>query len=75
MGLEVRNNVIKRNGQEVTFDITKIINAITKANNEVDRIHQMNVYQIEAIADNVTDQIRKMDRAVHVRRIRLMTRS
>ena len=26
MGFEVRNNVIKRNGQEVTFDITKIIN-------------------------------------------------
>jgi len=72
MGLEVRNNVIKRNGQEVTFDITKIINAITKANNEVDRIHQMNVYQIEAIADNVTDQIRKMDRAVHVEEIQDM---
>ena len=72
MGLEIRNNVIKRNGQEVTFDITKIINAINKANNEVDRIHQMNVYQIEAIADNVTDQIRKMDRAVHVEEIQDM---
>ena len=31
----VRTNVIKRNGQEVTFDITKIINAIGKANHEV----------------------------------------
>ena len=39
----VRTNVIKRNGQEVTFDITKIINAIGKANHEVAGIHQMNV--------------------------------
>ena len=38
----VRTNVIKRNGQEVTFDITKIINAIGKANHEVAGIHQMN---------------------------------
>lgn len=49
----VRTNVIKRNGQEVTFDITKIINAIGKANHEVAGIHQMNNFQIRAIADNI----------------------
>ena len=49
----VRTNVIKRNGQEVTFDITKIINAIGKANHEVAGIHQMNDFQIRAIADNI----------------------
>ena len=42
----VRTNVIKRNGQEVTFDITKIINAIGKANHEVAGIHQMNNFQL-----------------------------
>ena len=42
----VRTNVIKRNGQEVTFDITKIINAIGKANHEVAGIHQMNDLRI-----------------------------
>ena len=39
--VKVHTNVIKRNGQEVTFDITKIINAIGKANNEVNEIHQL----------------------------------
>jgi anaerobic ribonucleoside-triphosphate reductase len=38
--------VIKRNGQEVPFEIDKIANAIRKANKEVDRIHQLNEYQI-----------------------------
>ena len=42
--------VIKRNGKEVNFDLTKITNAIEKANNEVEQIHQMNIFQINAIA-------------------------
>ena len=46
----VTTNVIKRNGEEVHFDRAKIVNAITKANGNVERIHQMNPYQIEAIA-------------------------
>ena len=45
----VTTNVIKRNGEEVHFDRAKIVNAITKANGNVERIHQMNPYQIEAI--------------------------
>ena len=47
----VTTNVIKRNGEEVHFDRAKIVNAITKANGNVERIHQMNPYQIEAIGD------------------------
>ena len=39
METKVRTNVIKRNGQEVEFDIEKIVNAIDAANREVDRIH------------------------------------
>ena len=53
MSIEVKTNVIKRSGEEVSFDLEKIINAIRKANKEVDRLHQMNEYQINAIADNI----------------------
>ena len=72
MGTEVKVNVIKRNGKEVGFDVRKIANAIRKANNEVDPIHQMNPYQIEAIADKVADQCRQMARAVNVEEIQDM---
>ena len=56
---EVRTKIIKRNGEEVDFDLQKIVNAITKANQEVPNIHQMNQYQIIAVADNVADQVQK----------------
>ena len=49
----VKTNVIKRNGQEVDFNIAKIIHAIQKANAEVSGIYQMNEYQINAVADNI----------------------
>ena len=52
----VTTNVIKRNGEEVHFDRAKIVNAITKANGNVERIHQMNPYQIEAIADTIAER-------------------
>ena len=45
MGTHVKNRVIKRNGEEVAFDISKIVNAITAANGEVDKLHQMNEYR------------------------------
>ena len=57
MEMNVKMNVIKRNGKEVPFDITKIVNAIGKANNEVDHVHQMNDYQIRAVADNIAHKI------------------
>ena len=40
--------VIKRNGSEVTFDITKIIAAITKANESVDESIRMHIYNNDA---------------------------
>ena len=68
----VTTNVIKRNGQEVAFDESKIYNAIAKANNEVDKIHQMNVYQIQAVADNVSAEVAKSPHAVSVEDIQDM---
>ena len=53
----VHTNVIKRNGQEVSFDISKIINAIRKANVEVDEIYRMNDAQIAAVADNIARKV------------------
>ena len=42
--------IIKRNGAEVDFDITKIITAVTKANNVVDEEDRMTPMQIKRIA-------------------------
>ena len=58
----VHTNVIKRNGEEVNFDLDKIVNAINAANKEVDRLHQLNDYQVQAIADNIAKQIEIMTR-------------
>ena len=72
MNTEVKTNVIKRNGEEVLFDLSKISNAIEAANNEVDNIHRMNEYQIKAISENVAKQIEAMSHAVHVEDIQDM---
>lgn len=69
---QVKVNVIKRNGQEVGFDIKKIINAITKANNEVDDVHQMNPYQIRAVADTIAKNISSLPHAINVEDIQDM---
>ena len=45
--------VIKRNGTEVVFDITKIIAAITKANDVVEENERMTPMQIQRIAESV----------------------
>ena len=68
----VKTNVIKRNGEEVGFDLSKIVNAIKAANAEVDRVHQMNEYQIQAIADTIAQQICTMTHAVNVEDIQDM---
>lgn len=68
----VHTNVIKRNGEEVNFDLDKIVNAINAANKEVDRLHQLNDYQVQAIADNVAKQIEIMTHAIHVEDIQDM---
>ena len=53
MDLEVKTRVIKRNGEEVDFRLEKIVNAIKKANEEVENIHRMNDFQIIAIAEKI----------------------
>ena len=70
--INVRTHVIKRNGQEVGFDISKIINAISKANQEVSGIHQMNSYQIRAVADTIAKNIASQPHAVNVEDIQDM---
>ena len=72
METDVKVNVIKRNGEEVSFDLLKIANAIKAANQEVAPIYQMNEYQIQAIADNVAAKINEMTHAVHVEDIQDM---
>ena len=67
MNGDVKTKIIKRNGEEVTFDLDKIINAITKANEEVTKIHQMNQYQIMAIAEKVADQVANSSRRSQIR--------
>ena len=72
METDVKVNVIKRNGEEVSFDLLKIANAIKAANQEVAPIYQLNEYQIQAIADNVAAKISEMTHAVHVEDIQDM---
>lgn len=64
--------VLKRNGEEVTFDRQKIFNAISAANKEVAPIHQLNKYQIEAVTKNVTEKIEEMSHIVSVEEIQDM---
>ncbi len=65
-------NVIKRNGQEVPFDISKIVNAIRKANKEVEPIHQMSPFQIQAVADNISRRMASYSHACNVEDIQDM---
>ena len=58
--------IIKRNGTEVPFDITKIIVAVSKANQSVDEKVRLSRDQITAIAAAVTDRCQKLSRAVNV---------
>ncbi len=72
MSVEVKTNVIKRNGEEVHFNSQKIVNAVHKANEEVDRLHQMNDYQIRAIADSIAHKVQESTHAVNVEDIQDM---
>ena len=72
MSMEIKANVIKRNGQEVPFEIEKIANAIRKANAEVDRLHQLNEYQIVAVSDKIAREIGAMPHAAGVEEIQDM---
>ena len=72
MNVEVKTNVIKRNGEEVHFNSQKIVNAVHKANEEVDRLHQMNDYQSRAIADSIAHKVQESTHAVNVEDIQDM---
>ena len=72
MDKSVNVNVIKRSGEEVPFDVTKIINAIKKANHEVEPIYQLSEVQINAVADNITDKVHSYTHAVSVEDIQDM---
>ncbi len=61
--------VIKRNGSEVVFDISKIITAITKANEAVDESERMTPMQIRRIAEAVELNCIRMNRAAGVEEI------
>ena len=64
--------IIKRNGAEVPFDITKIITAVTKASDSVGGRSRLTREQITQIAADVTDQCHALNRAVNVEEIQDM---
>ena len=72
MDLEVKTRVIKRNGEEVDFRLEKIVNAIKKANEEVENIHRMNDFQIIAIAEKIAQKAEEFTHAVNVEDIQDM---
>ena len=64
--------IIKRNGAEVPFDITKIITAVTKASDSVGGQSRLTKDQITQIASDVTDQCQSLNRAVSVEEVQDM---
>ena len=61
--------IIKRNGSEATFDITKIIAAVTKANEVVEESERMTPMQIRRIAESVELACQKNNRSMSVEEI------
>jgi len=61
--------IIKRNGTEVAFDLTKILNAIRKANREVSEENRLSEEQISTIAEKVKALSGDLNRAVNVEEI------
>ena len=61
--------IIKRNGSEATFDIVKIIAAVTKANNVVPEDERLTPMQIRRIAESVENNCLSMNRALSVEEI------
>ena len=64
--------IIKRNGSEAAFDITKIIAAVTKANNADGQSRELTGEQIRAIAAGVEEKCGAMGRAPSVEEIQDM---
>ena len=61
--------IIKRSGSEVTFDITKIMAAVSKANREVVHSERLSDEQIQTISDNVESICEEMNRSLNVEEI------
>ena len=61
--------IIKRSGTEVTFDIDKIMAAVSKANNEVVHSERLSEEQIETISNNVESICKEMNRSLSVEEI------
>ena len=61
--------IIKRSGCEVDFDITKIIAAITKGNNEMREADKLTAAQIREIATKVENKCKVMSHAPSVEEI------
>ena len=64
--------IIKRSGQEAIFDEEKIVNAVRKANKEVNEVSRISEEQIRALADNVMKECSQMGRSVNVEEIQDM---
>ena len=64
--------IIKRNGAEVAFDISKILMAVTKANNAVDESVRMTAKQIQRIAESVELSCEELGRSASVEEIQDM---
>ena len=65
----IEMKIIKRSGSEVTFDITKIMAAVSKANQEVVHSERLSDEQIKTISDNVESICEEMNRSLNVEEI------
>ena len=64
--------IIKRSGQEMSFDEEKIVNAVKKANKEVNEVSRISDEQIRTLAHGVAEECVRMGRAVNVEEIQDM---
>ncbi len=64
--------IIKRSGQEAIFDEEKIVNAVRKANKEVNEVARISEDQIRGLADDVMKECSQMGRSVNVEEIQDM---
>ncbi len=61
--------IIKRNGAENDFDLTKILSAVSRANDTVDESIRMTPVQIQRIAENVVLACEKLGRSPNVEEV------
>ncbi len=64
--------IIKRSGKETGFDSSKIVDAVAKANREVEESDRLSEAQIGSIAQHITDTCASMERIYNVEEIQDM---